>query len=107
LVRKSGKKSAARIRLESEDPKHIDYVIEQIKNIATALNMGFKGPIPLPKKRLRVTVRRTPCGDGSDTYETWWKEISRKFVIVEGDEKSLKYILRVKIPEDVYVKIIL
>ncbi len=105
MVTKKKGKSVARIRLESDNPKDINYVIDQIKNITTALNLGFKGPISLPKKRLKIVTRRTPFGTGSDTYETWWKEISRKFVIVEGDEKSLKYILRVKIPENVYVKI--
>ena len=97
----------AKIRLEAENPKSIDFVVQQLKQVATALNMGFVGPVYLPTKELKVTVRRTPCGDGSDTYETWRKRIHRRFVIVYGDDKSLRHLLKIKVPEDVYVKIVL
>ena len=71
------------------------------------LNMKVKGPIPLPTKKLTITTRRTPCGDGSETYERWQKRISRRIIEVIGDNKSLRQLLRIKVPDNVYVKIIL
>lgn len=100
-------KAKARIRLEAEKPESINYVINQIKEIAKTLDMKIKGPVPLPRKRLLIATRRTPCGDGSDTYERWEKRISRRIVEIEGDEKNLRQILRIKVPDDVFVKIIL
>jgi small subunit ribosomal protein S10 len=100
-------KAKARIRLEAEKPESINYVIEQIKQIAKTLDMKINGPIPMPRKKLLIATRRTPCGDGSDTYERWEKRISRRIIEIEGDEKNLRQILRIKVPDDVFVKIIL
>lgn len=97
----------ARIRLESDNTESLNFVVKQIKAMAEVLKMKVKGPIPLPTKKLTITVRRTPCGDGSDTYERWQKRISRRIIEVIGDNKSLRQLLRVKVPDDVYVKIIL
>ena len=95
----------ARINLESDDPKSLDFVVQQLKLISTTLGMKVRGPIPLPRKELTVTTRRTPAGDGSDTYEHWRKRISKRIIDIEGDEKSIRQILRIKVPENVYVKI--
>ncbi len=100
-------RAKARIRLEAEKTESINYVIEQIKQIAKTLDMKIKGPIPMPRKKLLIATRRTPCGDGSDTYERWEKRISRRIIEIEGDEKNLRQILRIKVPDDVFVKIIL
>jgi small subunit ribosomal protein S10 len=97
--------SKARINLESDNSESIDFVINQIKTISVTLGMKVLGPIPLPTKNLTVTCRRTPCGDGSDTYEHWHKRISKRIIEIEGDEKSIRQILRIKVPENVYVKI--
>ncbi len=95
----------ARITLTGEKPKDLDGVVDQIKELAVALNMKFHGPIRLPRKKLEITTRRTPCGDGSDTYEHWEKRVSKRLVDIDGDEKYIKQILRVKVPPNVFVKI--
>lgn len=96
-----------RIRLSGEDPKDLDNVVGQLKELAIALSMDFIGPVYIPRRQLEITVRRTPCGDGSDTYEHWEKRISKRLVDIEGDEKYIKQILRVKVPTSVFVKILL
>jgi len=93
----------AKIKLSGEDPKALDNVVLQIKELAKMLGMKFNGPVFLPRRILNITTRRTPCGDGSDTYEHWEKRISKRLVVVEGDE--IKQILRVKVPTSVFVKI--
>ncbi len=97
----------ARIRLESINPKDIDMVVDQLNMLSKALKIKLVGPVYLPTKRLKLTVRRTPCGDGSDTYEKWEKRISRRIIDIEGDSKAIRQVLRIKIPESVFVKIIL
>ncbi len=92
-----------RIRLIGEDPVALDSVITQIKELARMLNMKFSGPVRMPRKKLEISCRRTPCGDGTDTYEHWEKRISKRLVDVEGEE--IKQILRIKVPTNVFVKI--
>jgi small subunit ribosomal protein S10 len=94
-----------RITLSGEDPASLENVTKQIKELTTVLNMKFHGPVRMPKDRLLITCRRTPCGDGSDTYEHWEKRISKRVVDIEGDEKYIKQIMRIKVPANVFVKI--
>ncbi len=94
-----------RIKLSGEDYKGLDNVVGQIKQLSDTIGMKFIGPVHLPNRRLELTLRRTPCGDGTDTYEHWEKRLSKRLIDVEGDEKSIKQILRIKVPTNVFVKI--
>lgn len=97
--------SQVKITLIGENPTNLNLVVNQIKELAKNFGMKVKGPVPLPTKILSVTTRKTPCGDGSDTYEHWQKRISKRLLYVVADEKSIKNILRIKVPDDVFVKI--
>ena len=97
--------SRARITIKGENPKDLEVVINQIKELAKTLNMKMMGPIPFPRKKLSITTRRTPCGDGSDTFEHWQKRISKRLIEVSGDEKVIRQILRIRVPDSVFVKI--
>jgi len=94
-----------RIRLSGEKPSDLDNVVNQIKDLAKMLNMKFVGPVRMPRRTLLIACRRTPCGDGSDTYERWEKRVSKRLCEVEGDEKYIKQILRIKVPTNVFVKV--
>ena len=97
----------ARVRLEGANKEDLEYITNQLNMMGQALKIKIKGPIRLPRRNLVLPTRRCPNGRGSGTYERWWKRISRWFVELDGDEKSLRQILRIKVPDKVYVKIIL
>lgn len=59
----------ARISLTGTDPKKLDEVCTQIKMIAERTGIAYSGPIPLPTKRLRVPCRKSPDGEGSETWD--------------------------------------
>ncbi|MFN7991385.1 MAG: 30S ribosomal protein S10 [Candidatus Micrarchaeia archaeon] len=94
-----------RIKLSGEDPAALDNVVQQIKVLAEGIGMDFIGPVRLPRRKLEISCRRTPCGDGTDTYEHWEKRVHKRLCDVEGDEKNIKQILRIKVPTNVFVKI--
>lgn len=96
-----------RITVNAEDIGELDNVVSQIKQLSTVLGMRFIGPVRLPRKRLSIATRRTPCGDGSDTYEHWEKRIFKRLIDIEGDERYIKQILRIRVPTTVSVKITL
>ncbi|MFH1222588.1 MAG: 30S ribosomal protein S10 [Candidatus Micrarchaeota archaeon] len=97
--------SKIRIKLSGEDPGALENVSSQIKELAKTLGMNFVGPVRLPRRQFVIACRRTPCGDGSDTYERWEKRLYKRLIEVEGNEKYLKQILKVKVPTNVFVKI--
>lgn len=94
-----------RIKLSSEDAAALENVSKQIGEISKAFGLTFIGPVRLPRQKFVVACRRTPCGDGSDTYERWEKRLYKRLIEVEGNEKYLKQILKVKVPTNVFVKI--
>ncbi len=97
--------SKARIRLWSTNVQNLNYVCEQIKEIAKKTGVKMRGPIPLPTKRLVVPVRRSPCGEGSKTWDKWEMRIHKRIIDIAADERVMRHIMRVRVPEDVYVEI--
>jgi len=95
----------ARIKLVGKDPKELDEVCNQIREITKIAGVEMHGPIPLPTKKLIVTTRRTPCGDGSDTYEHWEMRIRKRIIDIAGDERILRQIMRVRVPDTVHIEI--
>lgn len=97
----------ARIKLESQDTNELDSVCSQIRDIAKKSGVQLKGPVPLPTKRLRISTRRTPCGDGSDTYEKWELRIHKRLIEVFADDRVLRDVMRIRIPSSVNVEMTL
>ncbi len=91
----------ARIKLESRSYQELDGVCSQIRDIANRAGVEFRGPIPLPTKTLRITTRKTPCGDGSDTYEKWECRIHKRLIEIKADDRVLRDIMRMEIPKSV------
>ena len=85
----------ARIKIISRSKNDARSIAGQIVEIAKSLGVKFKGPIPLPTKRLSITTRKTPCGDGSHTYERWELRIHNRLVEIEGSEQALRQVMRI------------
>ena len=59
----------ARIRLTSIDKNSLESVCNELKSIAEKTGVKAAGPIPLPTKRLVVPTRKSPCGEGTHTWD--------------------------------------
>ena len=64
------------------------------------------GPIPLPTKKLVVPVRKTPCGEGTPTWEKWSMRIHKRLIdIYEPTAKTVDSLGKVEVPAGVFIKI--
>ena len=95
----------ARIKLASTDIDKINQTCEYIKNIAEKTGVDMRGPIPLPTKRLKLTTRRSPCGDGTATWERYEMRVHKRLVDLGIDERALRLVMRVPIPEGLNIEI--
>ena len=93
----------ARIKLASMDIEKINEVCASIKDIAEKTGVEMRGPIPLPTKKLRVTTRKSADGEGTETWERYEMRIHKRLIDVGVDERALRLIMRVQIPEGVNV----
>ena len=96
--------SRARIKLSSTDPKKLNDICNQIRDIAGKTGVDLRGPIPLPTKRLKISTRKSPCGAGRETFETWEMRIHKRVIDTPADERTLRLIMRIPIPKDVNVE---
>ena len=95
----------ARIKLASIDINKVNEVCNYIKDIADKTGVDMRGPIPLPTKKLRVTTRKCPCGDGTATWERYEMRIHKRVIDLGIDERALRLVMRVPIPEGLNIEI--
>src|SRR5207237_7481736 len=96
-----------RISPRGNDPKKVDNVCQQIKLISERTGVAMAGPIPLPTKRLVVPVRKSPDGEGSETWDRWERRIHKRLIDLDADERALRPIRRSRVPDGVHIEIVL
>ncbi|HKZ58966.1 MAG TPA: 30S ribosomal protein S10 [Candidatus Thermoplasmatota archaeon] len=97
----------ARISLTGTEPKKVDSVCAQIKQISERTGVDIRGPIPLPTRTLKVPVRKSPDGEGSETVDRWEMRVHKRLIYLDADERALRQLIRINVPDGVNIEIIL
>lgn len=95
----------ARIKLASIDIDKINQTCEYISNIAEKTGVDMRGPIPLPTKKLKVTTRKSPDGEGAATWERYEMRVHKRLIDLGIDERALRLVMRVPIPPGLNIEI--
>jgi len=95
----------ARIKLASINIDELNTLCASIKDISTKAGTIMRGPIPLPTKKLKITTRKSPCGDGTATFDHFEMRIHKRIIDLPLDERVLHSIMRVPIPREVNIDI--
>ncbi len=95
----------ARIKLASVDIDKLNQTCSFIKDIADKTGVDMRGPIPLPTKRLKLATRRSPCGQGTATWERYEMRVHKRLIDLGLDERALRLVMRVPIPEGLNIEI--
>jgi len=95
----------ARIKLASTEIDKINQVCDYIKNIAEKTGVDMRGPIPIPTKRLKVTTRKAPSGEGKASWERYEMRVHKRVIDLGIDERALRLVMRVPIPEGLNIEI--
>lgn len=99
--------SKARIKLVGKNPKDLDSVANEIVAIGKSLGVKPHGPIPLPTRHLRISTLKTPCGDGSKTWEKWELRMHKRIIDLPANDKVMKQIMRIRVPDGVQIEVLL
>ncbi len=95
----------ARISLSGTEHKVVDMVCGEIREIASRTGVEIHGPMPLPTKKLVVPVRKSPDGEGTNTWDHWEMRIHKRLIDVDADERTLRQLMRIPIPDGVQIEI--
>src|SRR3989338_3282637 len=94
-----------RIRLSSIDIGSLNPVIDSKKEIASKAGVLIRGPVPLPTRIMKVTTRKSPCGNGTATFDNFEMRVHKRIIDLQGNESVLHSIMKLPIPRSVNVKI--
>jgi len=97
--------AVVRVKINSTDIEMLNNICDSIKDIAKKAGIVISGPIPLPTKKLKITTRKSPCGDGTATFDRFEMRIHRRLIDLPANEKVLHSIMRLQIPKSVSMKI--
>lgn len=94
----------ARISLSSTNIGRLNEIINSIKDISEKTKTVMKGPVPLPTQILRITTRKSPCGDGKASFDNFEMRIHKRLIELGVDERALRLVMRVQIPDGVSIE---
>ncbi len=95
----------ARIKLTSPNLDSLQDICGKIVDVADRTGVKHTGVIPLPTKKLTIPTRKSPCGGGTETYERWQMRVHKRMLDIQADERTLRRVMRVDIPENVHIEI--
>lgn len=95
----------ARIKITSTSLQKLNKVCAEILHIGKRSGVRVKGPTPLPVKKLHVATRKSPCGNGTETYERWEMRMHRRIIDISNDDKIIRQLTRLNPPDEVYIEL--
>jgi small subunit ribosomal protein S10 len=98
-------KQKIRIRLKAYDHRVLDQSAQRIVETAERTGAKVVGPVPLPTKIERFTVRRSTFID-KDSHEHFEIRTHKRLIdVIEPDTKTIDTLMRLNLPAGVDIEI--
>jgi small subunit ribosomal protein S20e len=68
-------------------------------------NLKHAGPVRMPTKRLGLTVRKSPCGEGTNTWDRWEMRIHKRLIDLQSPAEVVRQITSIAIDPSVEVEV--
>merc|ERR1712047_145575 len=99
----SMKPAATKPGQEEEGPR-----VHRIRMTLTSRNeknLKVKGPVRMPTKRLLITTRKSPCGEGTNTWDRFEMRIHKRLIDMHAPADVVKQITSISIEPGVEVDV--
>lgn len=94
-----------RIIIASRKIKPLEKICKDIVLKSKEKNLKIKGPIKIPTKILKITTRKSPCGEGTNTWDLFEIKIHKRLIDLFSTKDIIKEITSVKIESGVDVEV--
>ncbi|QRW25049.1 ribosomal protein S10p/S20e [Rhizoctonia solani] len=94
-----------RITLTSSNVTNLEKFSRDLVNRAKDKDLRVKGPVRLPTKVLRITTRKTPCGEGSKTWDRYELKIHKRLIDLHSSSEIVKQITSISLEPGVEVEV--
>merc|ERR1712233_93608 len=94
-----------RITLTSRNVKVLEKVCSLLITGAKQKKLRHSGPVRLPTKILRLCVRKSPCGEGTNTWDRFEMRIHKRLIDLHSPTDIVKQSTRINIDPVVEVEV--
>ncbi|XP_053689125.1 40S ribosomal protein S20-like [Sabethes cyaneus] len=94
-----------RITLTSRVVRSLEKVCADLISGAKKQKLRVKGPVRMPTKILRITTRKTPCGEGSKTWDRFQMRLHKRIIDLHSPSEIVKQITSINIEPGVEVEV--
>lgn len=99
-------KQTLRITMISNNKTEIERVAYSIYDLAKKNDPSCKGPISSKNNNMKITTRRSPCGNGSNTYDRFTMIVRKKHIDVTATYDTFKEITSSVSSPDVFIHVV-
>ena len=100
------KKAKVRITLTCKNLKSVEKASNEIIQRGKKIeNVEVKGPVRMPTKILVITVRKSPCGEGSKTWDRFEMRIFKRVIDLTCLVSDIKSITNFRIDPGVEIEL--
>ena len=94
-----------RMILTSRNVKNLEKVSAELIAGAKGKGVQVKGPIRMPTKVLRITTRKTPCGEGSKTWDRFQMRIHKRVIDIVSSLENFRQITNISMEAGVEIEV--
>merc|ERR1712203_740111 len=100
-----GYQASCRRRANSPYQDHLDFPkceesrkgLQRPHQGSQGYKLKVKGPVRMPTQTLRITTRKTPCGEGSKTWDRFQMRIHKRVIDLHSPSEIVKQITSISI----------
>jgi len=94
-----------RITLTSTKVAAVEKVCNDLKAKALSKHLKVSGPVRMPTKKLKLVIRKSPCGEGTNTWDRWQMRIHKRILDLYSPADVVKQITSFAIEPGVDVEV--
>ncbi|KAL2642093.1 hypothetical protein R1flu_009680 [Riccia fluitans] len=94
-----------RITLSSKNVRNLEKVCADLIKGAKDKRLKVKGPVRMPTKVLRITTRKSPCGEGTNTWDGFELRVHKRVIDLHSPSEVVKQITSITIEPGVEVEV--
>nr|UXY88228.1 40S ribosomal protein S20 [Cryptomonas curvata] len=101
----SGSLGFIRIILTSRKITSLEKICQNIINSSKNKNLKVIGPKRIPTKSLVVTTRKSPCGEGTNTWDRFEIKIHKRIIDLFSEDNIVNHITTINIESGVEIEV--